>query len=54
MLKLKDNIKEFKRKRYELISREEEDFVKSIGIAYNGTDRYDNTNNNRYISITYF
>jgi uncharacterized protein with ParB-like and HNH nuclease domain len=40
MLEYKNNIKEFKRLRYELISKNEAKFVESLGIEYNGTDRY--------------
>lgn len=40
MLDYKKKIKEYKRSRYELISKNEAEFVKSLGIEYNGTDRY--------------
>jgi hypothetical protein len=40
MLQYKSDIKEFKRLRYKLISNKEAEFVKSLGIDYNNTDRY--------------
>lgn len=40
MLEYKSNIEEFKKLRYELISKNEAKFVKTLGIDYIGTDRY--------------
>ena len=41
ILENKHNIKSVKESRYYLISEKERDFVESLDINYNGTDRYD-------------
>jgi hypothetical protein len=35
------NLANFKKMRYDLISNSESKFVESLGLAYNGTDKFD-------------